>query len=109
PPCRRPLKDVQGEHPAQQRRPRRPLQWRTPGPGWRLRRRPRPHAGPAALNVYSMEMTDKIFRGMGEFVDFLYSLNRIPAKVAPESMFYTRLLKEVDPKLVRWESKTEVK
>src|SRR6266481_1360195 len=62
-----------------------------------------------ALNVYSMEMTDKIFRGMGEFVDFLYSLNRIPAKVAPESMFCTRLLKEVDPKLVRWESQTEVK
>ena len=62
-----------------------------------------------ALNVYSMEMTDKIYRGMGEFVDFLYSLNRIPAKVAPDSLFYTRLLKEVDPTLVRWESKTEVK
>src|SRR2546429_9184431 len=62
-----------------------------------------------ALNVYSMEMTDKIYRGMGEFVDFLYSLNRIPQKIAPEGMFYTRLLKEVDPKLVRWESKTEVK
>ena len=26
-----------------------------------------------ALNVYSMEMTDKIYRGMGEFVDFLYA------------------------------------
>ncbi len=62
-----------------------------------------------ALNIYSMEMTDKIYRGMGEFVDFLYSLNRIPQKIAPEGMFYTRLLKEVDPKLVRWESKTEVK
>src|SRR5207245_7023990 len=37
-----------------------------------------------ALNVYSMEMTDKIYRGMGEFVDFLYSLKRIPQKIAPE-------------------------
>jgi NitT/TauT family transport system substrate-binding protein len=62
-----------------------------------------------ALNVYSMEMTPKIYRGMGEFVDFLYSLNRIPEKIAPESVFYTKLLKEVDPKLVRWESPTEVK
>jgi ABC-type nitrate/sulfonate/bicarbonate transport system substrate-binding protein len=62
-----------------------------------------------ALNIYSMEMTDKIYRGMGEFVDFLHSLNRIPAKIAPEGVFYTKLLKEVDPKLVRWESTTEVK
>src|SRR2546425_587912 len=62
-----------------------------------------------ALNVYSMEMTDKIYRGMGEFVDFLYSLNRIPQKIAPEGIFYTKLLKEVDPRLVRWESQTEVK
>ena len=62
-----------------------------------------------ALNIYSMEMTDKIYRGMGEFVDFLHSLNRIPQKIAPDSVFYTKLLKEIDPKLVRWESKTEVK
>jgi len=62
-----------------------------------------------ALNVYSMEMTDKIYKGMGDFVDFLHSLDRIPKKIAPESVFYTQLLKEVDPKLVKWESKTEVK
>ena len=62
-----------------------------------------------ALNIYSMEMTDKIYRGMGEFVDFLHSLNRSPQKIAPDSVFYTKLLKEVDPKLVKWESKTEVK
>ena len=62
-----------------------------------------------ALNIYSMEMTDKIYRGMGDFVDFLYSLNRIPQKISPDSVFYTRLLKEVDPKLVKWESKTEVR
>ena len=62
-----------------------------------------------ALNIYSMEMTDKIYRGMGEFVDFLHSLNRIPQKIAPESVLYTKLLKEVDAKLVKWESKTEVK
>ena len=36
-----------------------------------------------ALNIYSMEMTDKIYRGMGEFVDFLYSLNRIPRRSPP--------------------------
>ena len=62
-----------------------------------------------ALNIYSMEMNDKIYRGMGDFVDFLYSLNRIPQKIAPDSVFYTKLLKEVDPKLVKWEAKTELK
>jgi ABC-type nitrate/sulfonate/bicarbonate transport system substrate-binding protein len=62
-----------------------------------------------ALNVYSMEMNDKVYRGMGDFVDFLYSLNRIPQKFAPETVFYTKLLEEVDPKLVKWKSKTEVK
>ena len=62
-----------------------------------------------ALNIYSMEMTDKIYRGMGEFVDFLHSLNRIPQKIAADGLFYTKLLKEVDPRLVKWESKTEVK
>jgi len=40
----RALKDVQGEHSAQQRRPRRPRRWRTPGPGRRLRPRRRPLA-----------------------------------------------------------------
>jgi len=62
-----------------------------------------------ALNIYSMEMTPKIAKGMGEFVEFLYSLKRIPSKVAPESLFYTKLLKEVDPKLVKWDAATEVK
>jgi NitT/TauT family transport system substrate-binding protein len=62
-----------------------------------------------ALNIYSMEMNDKIHRGMGDFVDFLHSLNRIPQKPNPEGIFYTRLLKEVNPSLVKWEAKTEVK
>ena len=62
-----------------------------------------------ALNVYSMEMNDKIYRGMGDFVEFLVSLNRIPQKISPESVFYTKLLEEVDPKLVKWKAKTEVK
>ncbi len=62
-----------------------------------------------ALNVYSMEMNDKIYRGMGDFVDFLLSLNRIPQKINPESVFYTKLLEEVDPKLVKWKAKTEIK
>ncbi len=62
-----------------------------------------------ALNIYSMEMNDKIRRGMGEFVDFLLSLNRIPHKIDPESVFYTKLLEEVDPTLVKWKAKTEVK
>ncbi len=39
------LEHVRGEHPAQQRRLRRPLRWRTPGPRRRLRERPRPLAG----------------------------------------------------------------
>ena len=62
-----------------------------------------------AGSVYSMEMNDKIYRGMGEFVDFLHSLNRIPQKINAESVFYTKLLKEVNPSLVRWDAKTEVK
>jgi NitT/TauT family transport system substrate-binding protein len=62
-----------------------------------------------ALNVYSMEMNPKILRGMGDFVDFLHSLNRIPQRINPESVFYTRLLKDVNPALVKWEAKTEVR
>jgi hypothetical protein len=33
----------------------------------------------------------------------------IPQKIAAEGVFYTKLLKEVDPKLVTWEAKTEIK
>jgi len=46
---------------------------------------------------------------MGEFVDFLYSLERIKQKFPPEAVFYTKLLEEVDPALVKWKSKTEVR
>ena len=62
-----------------------------------------------ALNIYSMEQTDKHVKGMGEFVDFLHSLDRIKQKFPPESVFVTKLLEEVDPKLVKWKSKTEVR
>ena len=62
-----------------------------------------------ALNIYSMETNDKILKGMGEFIDFLYSLDRIKEKFPPEKVLYTKLLEEVDPKLVKWKSKTEVK
>ena len=37
-----------------------------------------------ALNIYSMEMNDKIYKGMGEFVDFLYTIDRIKQKMPPE-------------------------
>ncbi|OLC31345.1 MAG: hypothetical protein AUH81_18245, partial [Candidatus Rokubacteria bacterium 13_1_40CM_4_69_5] len=50
-----------------------------------------------ALNIYSMEINDKIYRGMGEFVDFLHSLDRIKQKFPAEGVFYTKLLEEVDP------------
>ena len=62
-----------------------------------------------ALNIYSMEMTPRVAKGMGDFVDFLHGLNRIPQKPALDALFYTKLLKEVDPKLVKWEAKTELK
>jgi len=62
-----------------------------------------------ALNVYSMEMNDRIPKGMGEFVDFLHSLDRIKQKFPPESVIYTKLLEETDPALVKWKSKTEIK
>jgi NitT/TauT family transport system substrate-binding protein len=62
-----------------------------------------------ALNIYSMELTDKHVKGMGEFVDFLHSLDRIKQKFPPENVFVTKLLEEVDPTLVKWKSKTEVR
>jgi NitT/TauT family transport system substrate-binding protein len=62
-----------------------------------------------ALNIYSMEMTDKIQKGMTEFVDFLYSLERIKQKFPADQVLYTKLLEEVDPKLVKWKSPTVVK
>jgi ABC-type nitrate/sulfonate/bicarbonate transport system substrate-binding protein len=60
-------------------------------------------------NVYSMEMNDKIVKGMGEFVDFLHSLERIKQKFPPDQVFYTRILEDVDPALVKWKAKTDVK
>ncbi len=62
-----------------------------------------------ALNIYSMEMTDKVQKGMGAFVDFLHSLDRIKQKFPAEQVLYTKLLEEVDPKLVKWKSPTQVK
>jgi ABC-type nitrate/sulfonate/bicarbonate transport system substrate-binding protein len=60
-------------------------------------------------NVYSMEMNDKIVKGMNEFVDFLYSLDRIKQKFPAEQVFYTKILEDVDPSLVKWKSKTDPK
>ena len=62
-----------------------------------------------AINIYTMEMTDKIQKGMAEFVDFLHSLDRIKQKFPAEQVLYTKLLEEVDPKLVKWKSPTQVK
>jgi ABC-type nitrate/sulfonate/bicarbonate transport system substrate-binding protein len=62
-----------------------------------------------ALNIYSMEMHEKIYRGMGAFAEFLYQLNRIPQKIDPASVFYTKLLEEVDPTLVKWKSAVAVR
>jgi NitT/TauT family transport system substrate-binding protein len=62
-----------------------------------------------AINIYTMEMTDKIPKGMAEFVDFLHSLDRIKQKFPAEQVIYTKLLEEVDPKLVKWKSPTQVK
>jgi ABC-type nitrate/sulfonate/bicarbonate transport system substrate-binding protein len=62
-----------------------------------------------ALNIYSMEMQPKIVTGMGEFVDFLHSLDRIKEKFPPEQVFHTKLLEEVDPKLVKVKINTPVK
>jgi NitT/TauT family transport system substrate-binding protein len=62
-----------------------------------------------ALNIYSMEQTDKHLKGMSEFIDFLHSLDRIKQKFPAENVFVTKLLEDVDPKLVKWKSKTEVR
>ena len=62
-----------------------------------------------ALNIYSMEMTDKIQKGMTEFIGFLHSLERIKQTFPAEQVLYTKLLEEVDPKLVKWKSPTSVK
>jgi ABC-type nitrate/sulfonate/bicarbonate transport system substrate-binding protein len=62
-----------------------------------------------ALNIYSMEMTDKHYKGMGEFIGFLHSLERIKQTFPAEQVIYTKLLEEMDPKLVKWKSPTQVK
>jgi NitT/TauT family transport system substrate-binding protein len=62
-----------------------------------------------ALNSYSMQFDSKFVKGMGEFVDFLHSLDRIKQKFPPEQVFYTRLLEEVDPRLVKTKINTTVK
>ncbi len=46
-------------------------------------------------NIYSMEMNDNIVRGMNDFVDFLYSLDRIKQKSPAEQVFYTKILEDV--------------
>jgi hypothetical protein len=51
-----------------------------------------------------MEMNESIYRGMNAFVEFLLKLNRIPQKVDPASTFYTKLLEETDPGLVKWKA-----
>jgi hypothetical protein len=56
-----------------------------------------------------MEMDAKIVKGMGEFVDFLHSLDRIKQKFPPEQVFYTKLLEEVEPKLVKAKVNAPVK
>jgi len=56
-----------------------------------------------------MELNDRVPKGMGEFVDFLYSLERIKQKFPADSVIYTKLLEEAEPSLVKWKSKTEVK
>jgi ABC-type nitrate/sulfonate/bicarbonate transport system substrate-binding protein len=62
-----------------------------------------------SLNIYSMEMTDKVYKGMGEFIGFLHSLERIKQTFPAEQVIYTKLLEEIDPKLVKWKSPTQVK
>ena len=62
-----------------------------------------------ALNIYTMEMTDKVYKGMGEFVGFLHSLDRIKQKFPAEQVMYTKILEDVDPRLVKWKSPTQVK
>ena len=62
-----------------------------------------------ALNIYSMETTDKVQKGMTEFIDFLYSLDRIKQKFPADQVLYTKLLEDVDPALVKWKSPTQVK
>lgn len=49
-----------------------------------------------------MEMNDNIVRGMNDFVDFLYSLDRIKQKFPAEQVFCTKILEDVDPALVKW-------
>ena len=62
-----------------------------------------------ALNIYTMEMNENIRKGMGEFVNFLHSLDRIKQKFPAEQVLYTKILEEVDPTLVKWKSPTVVK
>ena len=62
-----------------------------------------------SIGYFPQDHTGEIQKGMTEFIDFLHSLDRIKQKFPAEQVLYTKLLEEVDPKLVKWKSSTEVK
>jgi len=59
-------------------------------------------------NVYSMEMNDKIVKGMNEFVDFLYASTG-SSRSSPPSRSSTRKIPRRSTRSREVESKTDVK
>ena len=62
-----------------------------------------------ALNVYSMEMNDKIPRAWASSSTSCTRSTASSRSSRADSVIYTKLLEEVEPSLVKWKSKTEVK
>jgi ABC-type nitrate/sulfonate/bicarbonate transport system substrate-binding protein len=56
-----------------------------------------------ALNIYSMEMNDQSPKGMGEFMDFLHSLDRIKQKFRRRRDLRSSW-RRLRPALVKWKS-----
>jgi len=56
-------------------------------------------------NRYSMAFDDDAAMAIRSQSEWALEIKRIPAAVAPEDVFSTGLLGEIDPKLVTWKPK----
>ena len=59
--------------------------------------------------VDALEVIDVDEQDRGRRAGPAVTLDRIKQKFPAEQVFYTKILEEVDPTLVKWKSKTDVK
>ncbi len=56
-------------------------------------------------NVYSLALNDDVATSIKDMSDWALGIKRIPRAVTPDEGIHTKLLEEVDPKLVSWRPK----